>query len=123
MAKGGKSMATNMYDAAYALQKAITENPDFQALKASYATVQADPQAKVLFEQFRNVQLELQQKMMQGQQITEEDNAKAQQIVMQVQQNQKIAQLMQAEQRVNVFIGDLNKIVLKPLEDLYGSLA
>ncbi|WP_028402494.1 YlbF family regulator [Ectobacillus panaciterrae] len=116
-------MATNMYDAAYALQKAITENPDFLSLKQSYAAVQADPQAKQLFDQFRAVQMELQQKMVQGQQITEADNAKAQQIVAQVQQNQKISQLMQAEQRMNLLVGDLNKIILKPLEDIYGPLA
>ncbi|MCP8968180.1 YlbF family regulator [Ectobacillus ponti] len=113
-------MATNMYDAAYALQKAITENPDFQALKQQYQIVQADPQAKQLFDQFRGIQMELQNKMMQGQEITEMDNMKAQQIVMQVQQDPKITALMQAEQRVNMLIGDLNKIILQPLEDLYG---
>ncbi|MFX3624161.1 MAG: YlbF family regulator [Ectobacillus sp.] len=115
-------MATNMYDAAYALQKAIMENPDYQALQQSFRAVQADLQAKQLFDQFRAVQMELQQKMMQGQEITEQDNMKAQQIVAQVQQNQKIAQLMQAEQRMNMLIGDLNKIILKPLEDLYGPI-
>jgi cell fate (sporulation/competence/biofilm development) regulator YlbF (YheA/YmcA/DUF963 family) len=61
--------------------------------------------------------------MMQGQQITEADNAKAQQVVALVQQNPKIAQLMQQEQRMNMLIGDLNKIILKPLEELYGPLA
>jgi cell fate (sporulation/competence/biofilm development) regulator YlbF (YheA/YmcA/DUF963 family) len=122
MKKEEIKMATNMYDAAYALQKAIIENPDFSTLKQSYAAVQADLQAKQLFDQFRSVQMELQQKMMQGQQITEADNMKAQQIVAQVQQNQKIAQLMQAEQRMNLLIGDLNKIILKPLEELYGPL-
>ncbi|MBO9128747.1 YlbF family regulator [Bacillus sp. 165] len=115
-------MATNMYDAAYDLQKAITENPDYQALKTSYQQVQTDPQAKQLFEQFRAVQMELQQKMMQGQEITEQDNMKAQQIVVQVQQNPKISQLMQAEQRMNMLITDLNKIILKPLEELYGPM-
>lgn len=115
-------MTTNMYDVAYQLQKAIIENPDFQALQQSYQTVQADPQANQLFEQFRNIQMELQQKMVQGQEITEQDNMKAQQIVMQVQQNPKIAQLMQAEQRMNMLIGDLNKIILKPLEELYGPI-
>ncbi|MFD3447246.1 YlbF family regulator [Microbacteriaceae bacterium 4G12] len=113
-------MATNMYDVAYQLQVAIMENPDFQALKKSYQDVKADPQANQLFEQFRNMQLALQQKVMQGQQITEEDNMKAQQVVGLVQQNPKIAQLMQAEQRMNMLIGDLNKIILKPLEELYG---
>ncbi len=111
-----------MYDQAYALQKAIIENSDFQNLQQSYQAVEADLQSKQLFEQFRQVQMELQQKMMQGQQLSEADNIKAQQIVAQVQQNAKIAKLMEAEQRMNLLITDLNKIILKPLEDLYGTI-
>ncbi|PHA02535.1 hypothetical protein COE51_02780 [Bacillus pseudomycoides] len=114
-------MAKNMHDVAYELQKVITENPDFQALKVSYAEVQADAEAKQLFDRFRTMQMELQQKMMQGEQLTDEDNQKAQEVVAFVQQNAKITNLMQAEQRLNVLIGDLNKIIMKPLEDLYNA--
>lgn len=115
-------MAANMYDEAYALQKAIIESSDFQTLRQKYQAVQADAGAKQLFEQFREVQMELQHKMMQGQQLSEADNARAQQIVAQVQQNVKISQLMEAEQRMNLLVTDLNKIILKPLEDLYGTI-
>ncbi|ENQ3077471.1 YlbF family regulator [Bacillus multifaciens] len=113
-------MANNMHDVAYELQKAIAEHPDFQSLKVSYAEVQADADAKQLFERFRMMQMELQQKMMQGEQLTDEDNQKAQEVVALVQQNAKITNLMQAEQRLNVLIGDVNKIIMKPLEDLYN---
>ncbi|ENQ3105034.1 Cell fate regulator YlbF, YheA/YmcA/DUF963 family (controls sporulation, competence, biofilm development) [Bacillus sp. 491mf] len=113
-------MANNMHDVAYELQKTISEHPDFQSLKVSYAEVQADADAKQLFDRFRMMQMELQQKMMQGEQLTEEDNQKAQEVVALVQQNAKITNLMQAEQRLNVLIGDVNKIIMKPLEDLYN---
>jgi cell fate (sporulation/competence/biofilm development) regulator YlbF (YheA/YmcA/DUF963 family) len=29
---------------------------------------------------------------------------------------------MQAEQRMSMIIGELNKVIMKPLEDLYGQL-
>ncbi|MEH7456001.1 hypothetical protein CON65_19275 [Bacillus pseudomycoides] len=114
-------MTKNIHDVAYELQKAIAEHTDFQALKASYAEVQADAASKQLFDQFRTMQLGLQQKMMQGQEITEEDNKKAQEVVMLIQQNPKITKLMEAEQRLNVVIGDVNKIIMKPLEELYST--
>lgn len=114
-------MVKNIHDVAYELQKAIAENPDFQSLKVSYGEVQADAEAKQLFDRFRMMQMELQQKMMQGEQLTDEDNQKAQEVVALVQQNVKITNLMQAEQRLNVLIGDVNKITMQPLEDLYNA--
>ena len=60
-------------------------------------------------------------KMMQGQEITEEDNQQAQEVVVRIQQDAKITKLMETEQRLNVVIGDVNKIIMKPLEELYSA--
>jgi cell fate (sporulation/competence/biofilm development) regulator YlbF (YheA/YmcA/DUF963 family) len=113
-------MATNIHDIAYTLQNALKENEDFITLQQQYEAVLGDPETKALFEEFRNMQMELQQKMMQGEQLSEEDNERAQAIVTRVQQDLKIAGLMQAEQRMNMLVNDLNKIIMKPLEELYG---
>ncbi|MDL2418888.1 YlbF/YmcA family competence regulator [Bacillus tropicus] len=114
-------MTKNIHDVAYELQKAIAENDDFKTLKESYASVQADAASKNLFDEFRTMQLSLQQKMMQGQEITEEDNQQAQEVVVRIQQDAKITKLMETEQRLNVVIGDVNKIIMKPLEELYSA--
>ena len=114
-------MTKNIHDVAYELQKAIAENEDFKTLKESYAAVQADTASKNLFDEFRTMQLSLQQKMMQGQEITEEDNQQAQEVVARIQQDAKITKLMETEQRLNVVIGDVNKIIMKPLEELYSA--
>ena len=113
-------MTKNIHDVAYELQKAIAENDDFKTLKESYAAVQADAASKNLFDEFRTMQLSLQQ-MMQGQEITEEDNQQAQEVVVRIQQDAKITKLMETEQRLNVVIGDVNKIIMKPLEELYSA--
>ncbi|MFE6706840.1 YlbF/YmcA family competence regulator [Bacillus thuringiensis] len=114
-------MTKNIHDVAYELQKAIAENEDFKTLKESYAAVQADAASKNLFDEFRTMQLSLQQKMMQGQEITEEDNQQAQEVVARIQQDAKITKLIETEQRLNVVIGDVNKIIMKPLEELYSA--
>lgn len=116
-------MVVNIYDIAYSLQNAIKEHPDFKNVQQLYSQVLADPAAQPLFKEFQSFQMTMQQKMMQGQQITQEESAQAQALVAKVSQNPLIAALMQAEQRLNLVIQDLNKIILKPLEDLYTGLS
>lgn len=115
-------MAVNLYDSAYELEKAIRQSNEFNSLKQVYEEVNADPAAKQLFENFRNIQMQLQQKQMMGQNISEQEVQQAQQTVALVQQNPKIARLMEAEQRLSMMIGELNKIIMRPLEELYGPL-
>ena len=115
-------MAVNIYDIAYSLQNALKEQPEFKNWQSLYAQVLADPNAKPLFMEFQNFQKVMQQKMMQGEQISPEEGAKGQEIVARVSQNPLIANLMQSEQRLNLIIQDINKIVMNPLEEFYKAL-
>ncbi|MDQ0268962.1 YlbF family regulator [Cytobacillus purgationiresistens] len=114
-------MAVNLHDSAYEMEKVIRESDEYTALKKAFDEVNADPSAKAMFDNFRNVQMELQQKQMAGQQITQEEVDQAQKTVALVQQHEQISKLMEAEQRMSMAITELNKIIMKPLEDLYGS--
>ncbi|AZV41576.1 MULTISPECIES: YlbF family regulator [Peribacillus] len=111
---------SNSYDAAYAMERAIRSSNEYVELKRLYDLVNADPASKGMFDNFRNIQMMLQQKQMMGQEITPEEIEQAQKTVQLVQQHPTIAQLMEAEQRMSVVIADLNKIIMKPLEELYG---
>lgn len=111
----------NIYDSAYDLEKSIRESEEFQALKEAYENVMADESAKNMFEDFRNTQIQLQEKQMQGQEITEEEVEKAKSVVELVQQHAEISKLMEQEQRLNVLINDVSRIITKPLEELYGN--
>src|SRR5699024_8559304 len=113
---------SNMYDTAYELQTAIQESEDFQALKEAFEKVMGDESSKQMFDNFRDTQLALQEKQMQGQDITEEEVEKARKVVELVQQNPDLSALMEKEQRLNTAINDLSQIITKPLEDLYGSI-
>ncbi len=115
-------MAVNLYDSAYELEKAVRQSDEYTTLKQAYVEVNADPAAKQLFENFRTVQMQLQQKQMMGQDISEQEVQQAQQTVALVQQNPKISKLMEAEQRMSMSFAEVNKIIMKPLEELYGPL-
>lgn len=107
-------------EAAQGLEQALRESAEFQELKTAYYDLENDASAKQMFENFRNVQLELQQKQMQGLNITEEEVLRAQQQLQLVQQHEKIMKLMEIEQRMSNIINDINRAIMKPLEELYG---
>lgn len=115
-------MAVNLYDAAYEMEKAIRQSDEYKQLKQMYDEVNADESAKRMFENFRDIQMQLQQKQMMGQEITQEEVDQAQKTVALVQQHEKISRLMQAEQRMGMIIGEINQLIMKPLEELYGKM-
>ncbi|WJV17514.1 YlbF family regulator [Rossellomorea marisflavi] len=115
-------MAINLYDQANELERALRQSEEFQQLKNMYDEVNSDESASKMFENFRNIQMQLQQKQMSGEEITQEEVEQAQKAAQLVQQHDKISKLMEAEQRMSMVITDLNKVIMKPLEELYGSV-
>ncbi|MDP4162527.1 MAG: YlbF family regulator [Bacillota bacterium] len=115
-------MDVNLMNAASQLEKVIRQSDEYKQLRKMYDEVNADPSARAMFENFRRVQMELQQKQMQGQQISQDEVMQAQKTVALVQQNPKISHLMEAEQRMGMIIGELNQLIMKPLEELYGKM-
>ncbi|MBH0228694.1 YlbF family regulator [Halobacillus yeomjeoni] len=111
----------NLYDNAYDLEKAIRNSEEFQGLKEAYEAVMNDEIAKKMFDDFRQTQITLQQKQMQGEEISEEEVEQARKVVETVQQHDQISKLMEEEQRLNTVINDISRIITKPLEELYGN--
>lgn len=116
-------MPANMYDAAYELEKSIRQSDEFDQLKKAYQAVFAEEASRTMFENFRNLQMDLQQKQMMGQEIMPEEVDQSQKLLALVQQNPRIAQLMEAEMRLSTVIADINNVIMKPLEELYTSLS
>lgn len=110
---------SNIYDRAYALEKAIRESNEYKDLKVALEKVLNDETTKKMFEDFRDTQLELQDKQMRGEEIPQEQLDRAQKLFDVVQQHPAISQLMEQEQRLHVVIGDISRIISKPLDDLY----
>ena len=115
-------MNVNLYDFAYDLEKGIRESDEYKELQRYIEAVNKDEIAKKMFEHFRELQLKLQQKQMMGHEITHEEIEQAQKQMQVVQQHETISKLMMAEQRMSTLFAELNKIIMKPLEELYGAI-
>ena len=70
-------MAVNLYDYANQLEQALRDSDEYKAIKDAFLKLKIMKNQK-LFDEFRETQLSFQQKQMQGEEIPEEDLAKAQ---------------------------------------------
>ena len=111
---------SNIYDTANQLERDLRDLAEFKIVKESFEAIEADETAKALFDEFRQVNIELQQKQYSGQEITEEDIQKAQELGQKVSENEYIKALMEAEQRLNTIMQDINRIITNPLQELYN---
>lgn len=109
----------NVYDQANALESALRQSEEFKALESFYKAVNENEDSKKLFDKFREVQMELQLKQMQGEEMLDSDIERAQQTAQSVEEDENIKQLMEAEQKLSMLIQDLNRVIMKPIEELY----
>ena len=85
----------NIYDTANQLERELRESEQFQDLKGSFDRLKANEEAYALFKEFQELQQSLQQKMMVGEEMTEEEAQKAQELSQKIQQDGIVSDLMQ----------------------------
>ncbi|MCQ9209654.1 YlbF family regulator [Granulicatella seriolae] len=113
-------MFLNIYDTANQLERELREMEQFNKVKNAFEAIEADETAKALFDEFRDVNVALQEKQYSGQEITEEEIQKAQEVGQKASEHELIQQLMQAEQQLNLVMQDINRIITLPLQELYA---
>jgi len=111
----------NLYDITHDFERILRRSNEFKSLKSIYREVNTEPETKQIFNKFYNLQMELQHKQMIGQKIMRDEIEEVQKIGEVVQRNEKIVRLIEAEQRMNMLIIELNKIITKPLQEIYGN--
>lgn len=111
----------NVYDKAHDLAKAIKESSEVADITNAMKLVEAEPETKAMLDNFRNSQLELQQKMMTGEMPPQEEMEKMEKLFEVLNLNLGIRRLFDAERRLSVVIEDVNKIITESLSQLYGS--
>ncbi|HSU79861.1 MAG TPA: YlbF family regulator [Candidatus Angelobacter sp.] len=109
----------SIIDTANELEKQIRQSQEYSALKKAYQEVERNQQAKRLFDSFKQVQLQLQQKQQLGQPLSQADAQAVQGQLQLIQGNPLIAQLMLREQQMGRIIEQINQIITKPLQELY----
>ncbi|MFQ3854167.1 YlbF/YmcA family competence regulator [Staphylococcus sp. 2S1] len=113
-------MAVNLHDHANQLEQALRESDEYQAIQKAYANVKENKESKELFDEFRETQLEFQQKQMQGEEIGEEELQKAQEQAQKIENDSNISELMVAEQNMSQVFQEINQIIVKPLDEIYA---
>ncbi|HCY8887504.1 TPA: YlbF/YmcA family competence regulator [Staphylococcus aureus] len=113
-------MAVNLYDYANQLEQALRESEEYKAIKEAFDNVKANEESKKLFDEFRETQINFQQKQMQGEEIAEEDLQKAQEQAQAIEKDENISALMNAEQKMSQVFQEINQIIVKPLDEIYA---
>ncbi|MGX7106674.1 YlbF family regulator [Hutsoniella sourekii] len=112
-------MANNIYDTANQLERDLRELEAFQNLQKAHRAILDNQEANELFNEFRQQTQTYQEKQMRGEELSEQDISQIQELSMKVTQNELIRQLMQSEELVSQTINDINKIITRPLVELY----
>ena len=92
---------------------------DWSSDVCSSDLVKANDLAYKLFDKVQNKQFELQQKQMQGQEITDDDIKAMRELTDQLSNYSEIQNLMEKEQKMNSMMDELNKIISKPIAEIY----
>lgn len=112
-------MATDILADAKQMATALQESAEFKALSDAYETMKQNQTAFETFKKFQTMQMNLQQKQMQGQDLTEDEMNQARDLASSVGNFEEVKTLMQKEEAVNNLLNDLNNVITKPIQDLY----
>jgi len=112
-------MADKMQDLSEQIAQALQDTDQFKSLKAAFEAMKADDDTYTLFKQFQQIQLDLQQKQMAGQQLTDDEMKNAREVADKVAKIDTIKTLMEAERGVNDLLSNLNKMITEPIQNIY----
>ncbi|MFJ7668150.1 YlbF family regulator [Lysinibacillus sp. NPDC097195] len=112
----------NIYNEINALEATFRKTAEFKALEEAVAVVKADEDAIKLFQNFRKIQIDLQQKQMAGEDLQEDELIYAQKTAQLAQQNEKIVAMLEAEMKLSGVIEEVNRILVKPIQSLYEGM-
>lgn len=115
-------MSVNIYDDINRLETTFRKTSEYASVQKAVAAVKADEQALALFKSFRDLQMTLQQKQMQGEEISGEELEYAQKTAQLAQSNPKIEQMLQAEMALSGLIEEVNRVLMKPVQTLYEGI-
>jgi len=115
-------MTVNIYDDINKLENTFRKTSEYAAVQQAVEAVKSDEQALALFKSFRDLQMTLQQKQMQGEEISGEELEYAQKTAQLAQSNVKIEKMLQAEMALSGLIEEVNRVLMKPIQALYDGI-
>ena len=111
-------MSTNIYDLANQLERSIRLLPEYKAVEEAKQAIEADADAKAVFEEYLAFQTELQGLMQAGQMPNPDMQKRMEEISQKVQENSLLADYFAKQQQLSIYMADVEKIIFSPLRDL-----
>lgn len=115
-------MTVNIYDDLNRLEATFRQTTEFAEVQQAVEVVKADEEALALFKNFRKIQLDMQEKQMQGEEIDAEELEYAQKTAQLAQTNEKIMAMLEAEMKLSGLIEEVNRVLMKPVQEIYESI-
>ena len=119
MEKGVSTTTVNIYDDANQMATHLQELPQFLGLQNAFAALKKDDIAFTMFKKFQTQQMTLQQKQMQGQELTDDEIKEIQELAQKIGDIDAIKNLMEQERQLSQTMDELNQIISKPIADIY----
>ncbi|ANK59279.1 YlbF family regulator [Loigolactobacillus backii] len=114
-------MAVKVYDIANQLEGELRKTDEFLALESAYTELKKNQKAYDLFKNFQQINMKLQQKQMQGENLEDSEIDEAKKLADKVGKFKEIQTLMEKEKGLSQIMEDLNGIITKPVQELYAN--
>lgn len=107
----GGILFMNQYDAAHNLAKSIKNSQEYKDYQEAVKKIKSNNEAKKIFEDFRQKQLELQSAQMMGQKVPEEKLSDFKRMGETLQFHPVVTDFLNAEYRYSQMFSDIQKIL------------
>lgn len=111
-------MVQNIYDIANELERSIRQLPEYRAVEAAKVSIEGNPEAKEILENYVAFQREVQHQLQAGQMPEDDLQQRLQDFNQKIQGNPLLTEYFHKQQQLSVYIADLEKIIFKPLNEL-----
>lgn len=111
-------MTENIYDLANQLERAIRALPEYQAVLAAKAAIAHDEETSALWDAFVAMQTEIQELVQSGQTPGPEDQERMNALIARIEANLSLKTYFDQQQRLYVYIADMEKIIFAPIKEL-----
>ncbi|MGA9172858.1 MAG: YlbF family regulator [Thermoactinomyces sp.] len=110
----------NPYDHAHQLARSIRASQPYQDMKEAKRKLEENPKFREMLEKFTGMRLNMQTLYMQGKEPSPEQKEEMEKLTTAIQGVPAITAYLQAEERLMVLLQDLQRIIMEPVEDLFG---
>ncbi|MFW6035353.1 MAG: YlbF family regulator [Halothermotrichaceae bacterium] len=106
----------SVYDNAHRLKANLLKSDEYTEYQEIRKKILDDENTKEMLLDYQQMQIKLQTKQMSGQELTDEDKEKLENLRKIIELNNNIKKYLQAEYRMSIMLNDIQKIIFEDLE-------